>query len=113
MATGDQEQHGRNQQSDQNQPHGRCSAVIPPRYPTPGHRTPHGFDRACVRWVERFAGEIDGVILMDIHQASRLFQLLRHRPSKREIVPMVEVLRRHGLARAADRLSALPRGCSL
>lgn len=70
------------------------------------------YERACVRWIERFAGEVDGVSLMDVYQASRVFQLLRRRPSKREVAPMVDVLRRHGLPRAADRLAALHRTSS-
>jgi uncharacterized Fe-S cluster-containing protein len=66
------------------------------------------YERACVRWIERFASEVDGVTLMDVYQAARVFQLLPRPPSTREVTPMVDLLRRHGLPRAADRLAALP-----
>jgi hypothetical protein len=59
------------------------------------------YERACVRWIERFASEVDGVTLMDVYQAARVFQLLPRRPSsKPEVAPMVNLLRRHAGFRA-------------
>lgn len=66
------------------------------------------YERACTRWIERFTGEVDGVTLMDLYQArvsSKDCRLER----RSGLAPMVDLLGRYGLARAAERLSALTR----
>lgn len=63
------------------------------------------YDRACVRWIERFAGEVDGATLADVYQlAAGLGRLADRRSAARDVERVEAVLRRHRLDRAADRL---------
>jgi hypothetical protein len=65
------------------------------------------FERACVRWLERFAAEVDGVTLSDVQQVASGFQLIFARVVPRDLRPMDRLLRRRQLHRAADRLTTV------
>jgi hypothetical protein len=65
------------------------------------------FDRACVRWLERFAAEADGATLNDVGQLASGFQLIFARVVPRDLHRMEQLLRRRQLHRAADRLATM------
>jgi hypothetical protein len=65
------------------------------------------FDRACVRWLERYAAEVEGATLGDVQQIASGFQLICARVVPRDLRRMEQLLRRRQLHRAADRLTTM------
>jgi hypothetical protein len=65
------------------------------------------FDRACVRWLERFAAEVEGATLSDVQQIASGFQLIHAKVVPRDLRRMEQLLRRRQLHRAADRLTTM------
>jgi hypothetical protein len=65
------------------------------------------FDRACVRWLERYAAEVDGATLNDVGQLTSGFQLIFARVVPRDLRRMEQLLRCRQLHRAADRLTTM------
>ena len=62
------------------------------------------YDRACVRWLERFACEMPGVELSDVQRIAYAFETVRSAAAGASLRPAAGVLRRHQLHRAADHL---------
>jgi hypothetical protein len=65
------------------------------------------YERACVRWLERYAAEVEGATLGDVVQIASGFQLIFARVVPRNLRPMERLLRRRQLHRAADRLTTM------
>jgi hypothetical protein len=65
------------------------------------------FDRACVRWLERYPAEVDGATLNDVQQLASGFQLIHARVVPRDLRRMEQLLRHRQLHRAADRLTTM------
>jgi hypothetical protein len=58
------------------------------------------YDRACVRWLERFAAEVEGATLGDVQMVAEGFQAIRGDARVGDVGGMVEVLRAHHLHHA-------------
>jgi hypothetical protein len=67
------------------------------------------YERACVRWLERYTAEVDGATLGDVVRIASGFQLIFARVVPRDLRPMEQLLRRRQLHRAADRLTTMLR----
>jgi hypothetical protein len=65
------------------------------------------YDRACVRWLERFAAELEGATLADVQLVAESFQAIRHGARVGELDGLVEVLAAHRLHRALAHLELL------
>jgi hypothetical protein len=65
------------------------------------------YERACVRWLERYAAEAEGATLGDVVRIASGFQLIFARVVPRDLRPMEQLLRRRQLHRAADRLTTM------
>ena len=53
------------------------------------------YDRACVRWLERFAAEVEGATLGDVQMVAEGFQAIRGGARVGDVEGMVEVLGAH------------------
>ena len=65
------------------------------------------YDRACVRWLERFAAEVEGPTLGDVQMVAEGFQAIRDGARAGEVEGLVEVLSAHRLHRALAHLELL------
>jgi hypothetical protein len=63
--------------------------------------------RVCLRWLDRYAAEVDGATLNDLQQLASGFHLIIAKYHPWELRPMEQLLRRRQLHRAADRLSTV------
>ncbi|MGN6379327.1 MAG: hypothetical protein ACTHNU_10285 [Gaiellales bacterium] len=66
------------------------------------------YERACIRWLERFAAEVHRVSLADVQQVAHGFQAIRADPRRRDLTPVIAVLDLHRLHRAARCLERPP-----
>jgi hypothetical protein len=72
------------------------------------------YDKACVRWLERFACEVEGATLADVQLVAEGFQAIRQGARVGELDGLVEVLAAHRLHRALAHLELLDAaGCSV
>jgi hypothetical protein len=62
------------------------------------------YERACIRWLERFAAEVDRVTLADVQRVAAGFREIGAGAAARDLRSLDRVLRAHHLHRAADRV---------
>ena len=65
------------------------------------------YDRACVRWLERLAAEVEGATLGDVQMVAEGFQAIRGGARVGELEGMVEVLGAHRLHHALAHLELI------
>jgi hypothetical protein len=65
------------------------------------------YDRACVRWLERFAAEVEGAILGDVQMIAEGFQAIHRGARVGDVQGMVEVLGAHRLHQALAHLELI------
>jgi hypothetical protein len=65
------------------------------------------YDKACVRWLERFASEVEGATLADVQLVAESLQAIRRGARVGELDGLVEVLAAHRLHRALAHLELL------
>jgi hypothetical protein len=65
------------------------------------------YDRACVRWLERFAAELDGATLAHVQQIAEAFQAIRAGATIPDLTELAELLGQYDLHHAAAHLDIL------
>jgi hypothetical protein len=68
---------------------------------------PDRYERACIRWLERLAAEVDGVTLVDVQRVAAGFREIAAGAGSRDLRQLERVLRTLDLHRAADRLRSV------